>query len=309
LTYSIVARDKETGELGVAVQSHWFSVGSIVTWARAGVGAVATQAMVEVSYGPLGLELMSSGKNADEALQALLNSDPKSETRQVAFVDSKGNVSVHTGKRCIPYAGHVKGDQFACEANLMRNDTIWGAMSKDYVRTSSFNVRKKKGDRLPLAERLISALEAAEEGGGDVRGKQSAAILVVSQAVAPNPWSGRLIDLRVEDSHSPLPELKRLLRLHRAYEWANKGDELLTAGKFEDSVKAYEKAGAFAPNLEELEFWQGVSLIQAKRLKVAKPILKKVFRKNKDWVQVAKSLPKIGLLPKNKAILRDILSP
>jgi uncharacterized Ntn-hydrolase superfamily protein len=304
LTYSIVARDKETGELGVAVQSHWFSVGSIVTWARAGVGAIATQAMAEVSYGPLGLELMSSGKTASEALEALLKSDPKSDTRQVAFVDSEGNPAVHTGKKCIPYAGHVKGDHFTCEANLMRNGTIWGAMANDFGKTSS--VRKR--DKLPFAERLISALEAAEEAGGDVRGKQSAAILVVSPEIAPNSWSGRLIDLRVEDSTAPLPELKRLLRLHRAYEWANKGDDLLSANKFEESSKAYEKAGKFAPDLEELEFWQGVSLVQARRLKDAKPIFKKVLEKNEDWMQVAKSLPKIGLLPKNRKILQQILS-
>jgi uncharacterized Ntn-hydrolase superfamily protein len=305
LTYSIVARDKETGELGVAVQSHWFSVGSVVTWARAGVGAVATQAMAEISYGPLGLELMSSGKTANEALEALLKADSKSETRQVAFVDSKGNVSVHTGRKCIPYAGHVKGDQFTCEANLMRNNSIWGAMSRDFRKSSG--VRKR--DRLPLAERLISALEAAEEAGGDVRGKQSAAILVVSPTVAPNPWSGRLVDLRVEDFPTPLPELKRLLRLQRAYEWANRGDDLLTEGKFEESLKAYEKAGKFAPDFEELQFWQGVSLVQAKRFKEAKPIFKKVFEKNKDWIQVTKSLPKVGLLPKEPSILRQILSP
>lgn len=304
MTYSIVARDKETGELGVAVQSHWFSVGSAVTWARAGVGAVATQAMAEISYGPLGLELMSSGKSANEAIEALLKADPKSETRQVAFVDSKGNVSVHTGKKCIPYAGHVKGDGFSCEANLMRNGTIWDAMARDFKKTS----RVSKKDRLPLAERLISSLEAAEEAGGDIRGKQSAAILVVSPTVAPNSWSGRLVDLRVEDFPKPLPELKRLLRLQRGYEWANKGDELLNAGKFEESLKAYEKAGQLAPDLEELEFWQGVSLVQVKKLKHAKPIFKKVFKKNKDWMQVTKSLPKIGLLPKDPMVLREILS-
>jgi uncharacterized Ntn-hydrolase superfamily protein len=306
LTYSIVARDKETGELGVAVQSHWFSVGSAVTWARAGVGAVATQAMAEISYGPLGLELMSSGKSASEALEALLKADPKSETRQVAFVDSKGNISVHTGKKCIPYAGHIKGDEFSCEANLMRNATIWDAMAKDFRKTSRAS---KKKNQLPFAERLISALEAAEEAGGDIRGKQSAAILVVSPTIAPNSWSGRLVDLRVEDSPKPLPELKRLLRLQRGYEWANKGDEFLNAGKFVESLKAYEKAGHFAPDLEELDFWRGVSLVQAKKLKDAKLIFKKVFRKNKDWIQVTKNLPKIGLLPKDQRILREILSP
>lgn len=294
-----------TGELGVAVQSHWFSVGSVVSWARAGVGAVATQAMVEISYGPLGLELMSSGKSAKEALDALLKSDPKFESRQVAFVDAKGRTAVHTGKKCFPYAGDFEGDGLTCEANLMRNDTIWGAMARSFKRTS--NVRKK--NRLPLAERLIEALEAAEEAGGDVRGKQSAAVLVVSPNVAPNSWSGRLVDLRVEDSPAPIPELKRLLRLQRGYEWANKGDDLLNQSKFEDSFKAYQKASEFAPDVEELEFWQAVSLVQGKKLKVAKPIFRKVFRKNRDWRQVARTLPRIGLLPSDAATLKEILSP
>ncbi len=304
MTYSIVARDEATGELGVAVQSHWFSVGSVVSWARAGVGAVATQAMAEKSYGPLGLELMASGKSANEALDALLKADTRSDTRQVAFVDAKGRCAVHTGKNCVPYAGHVKEEHFTCEANLMRNDTIWGAMARDFRKTSQ-DARKSK---LPLAERLISALEAAEEAGGDVRGKQSAAILVVSPDVAPNSWSGRLVDLRVEDSLEPLPELKRLLRLQRAYEWANKGDELLNTKDFDAALRAYEKAENFAPEIEELEFWQAVSLVQAGRLQSAKPIFRKVFSKNKDWIHVAKSLPKIGQLPKDsRLLLEDLL--
>ena len=302
MTYSIVARDKETGELGVAVQSHWFSVGSVVSWARAGVGAVATQSMAEISYGPLGLELMAAGKSAGESLDSLLESDSKLESRQVAFVDSKGNTAVHTGSKCIPFAGHVKGDQFTCEANLMRNDTIWGAMKKDFVKTSSVSQER----RLPLAERLVSALHAAERAGGDIRGKQSAAILVVSSELAPNAWLGRLVDLRVEDSSNPLPELKRILRLQRGYEWANKGDEFLNQGKFEDSLKAYEKAEEFAPKLEELKFWQAVSLFQAKRRKEALPIFRKVFKKNKDWIQVTKMLPKTGLL--SEEAIRVILS-
>ncbi len=303
MTYSIVARDKETGELGVAVQSHWFSVGSIVSWARAGVGAVATQAMVDASYGPLGLELMAGGKSAREALDAMLESDSRSETRQVALVDSRGRTAVHTGKKCFPEAGHVEGDGFTCQANIMRNDTIWEAMAKSYKNTSAVQGK----NRLPLAERLIQALEAAEKAGGDVRGKQSAAILVVSPKIAPNSWTGRLIDLRVEDSKKPLPEIKRLLRLQRGYEWANKGDDLLNRRRFGDSFKAYKMASEFAPEIEEIEFWQAVSLVQAKRLKEARPIFKKVFSKNKDWKQVARTLPRIGLMSNDPGILNEIL--
>jgi uncharacterized Ntn-hydrolase superfamily protein len=303
LTYSIVARDKETGELGVAVQSHWFSVGSIVSWARAGVGAVATQAMVEASYGPLGLELMAGGKSAREALDALLETDDKSETRQVALVDSRGRTAVHTGTKCFPETGHFEGDGFTCQANIMRNDTIWDAMGKNFKNTSSVQGK----NRLPLAERLIQALEAAEKAGGDIRGKQSAAILVVSPKVAPNSWTGRLIDLRVEDSKRPLPEIKRLLRLQRGYEWANKGDDLLNRRKFEASFRAYQIASEFAPEVEEIQFWQAVSLVQARRLKEARPIFKKVFDKNKDWKQAARTLPRIGLLSNDPATLDEIL--
>ena len=297
LTFSIVARDKKTGQLGVAVQSHWFSVGSVVSWARAGVGAVATQSMAEISYGPLGLELMSSGKSASESLNALLKADQKSETRQVALVDRTGKVATHTGSKCVPFAGHLQGDGFSCQANLMQNATIWSEMVKSYSKNSAFE----------LPERLVAVLEAAQRAGGDVRGKQSAALLVVSPEVSANSWSGRLVDLRVEDHKSPIPELKRLLRIQRGYEWANKGDELLNAGKFDKSLDAYEKASGFAPEIEELQFWQAISLVQSNRLNDAKPIFRKVFRKNKAWIQVVKSLPQVGMLQDNPELLRAIL--
>src|SRR5712692_3887575 len=168
-TFSIVARDSITGELGVAVQSHWFSVGPLVPWAEAGVGVVATQSFVDPAYGPLGLELMRAGKSAKQALEGLLASDPGEAVRQVAMVDAQGNVAAHTGKKCIPGAGHVLGEQFSVQANLMLNDKVWPAMAKAY--------REAKGD---LAERMLAALDAAQVVGGDIRGKQSAAILIVS---------------------------------------------------------------------------------------------------------------------------------
>ena len=297
MTFSIVAKDKKTGQLGVAVQSHWFSVGSVVSWARAGVGAVATQSMAEISYGPLGLELMSAGKSASESLRALLRADQKSETRQVAMVDREGKVATHTGSKCVPFAGHVLGNGFSCQANLMRNDTVWSKMADGF----------RENDAMELPERLVAALEAAQRAGGDVRGKQSAALLVVSHDVSPNSWSGRLVDLRVEDHRSPIPELKRLLRIQRGYEWANKGDELLNADKFDQSLEAYQKASGFAPEIEELQFWQAVSLVQSNRLNDAKPIFRKVFRKNKAWMQVVKSLPQVGMLRDDPELLRAIL--
>ena len=286
LTFSIVARDKKTGQLGVAVQSHWFSVGSIVPWARAGVGAVATQSMAVMSFGPLGLDLMAAGKSSHEALDALINVDKKSETRQVAMIDSKGLTAAHTGSKCIPYAGNFQGDSFSCQANLMSNDRIWREMAGDFKRNFS----------MEFPERLISALEAGQKAGGDIRGKQSAAILVVWGEISANSWSGRFVDLRVEDHQSPITELKRLLRIQRAYEWANKGDELLTDGKFSKSLHAYEKAIEFAPEIEELQFWQAVSLVQSNRIREAKPIFKSVFKKNKNWIRVLNSLPRVGML-------------
>ncbi len=286
LTYSIVARDPVSGELGVAVQSHYFSVGSVVTWARAGVGAVATQSMAEVSYGPLGLELMSAGKSPDEALGALLRSDPKAESRQVAFVDSKGRVAAHTGKKCIPFAGHVLGDQYSCQANLMSNDTIWGAMDRSY----------KQNGNLPFAERLLATLEAAEAAGGDIRGKQSAAILIVSPELSPNYWSGKTLELRVEDHPEPLAELKRLIRIKRAYEWADKGDDLLSSGKVAESRDAFERAHGYAPEIDELEYWRGITLLGSGRVDEARVILYPLLKKDHRWIQVSKSLTEVGML-------------
>ncbi|MDG6994493.1 MAG: DUF1028 domain-containing protein [Nitrososphaerota archaeon] len=292
MTYSIVARDQKTGQLGVAVQSHYFSVGPVVPWARAGVGAVATQSMVDVSYGPMGLDLMASGKSAKEALESLLKTDQKANTRQVGMVDSKGVVATHTGNRCIDFAGHVAGEGYSCQANLMSNDTIWGAMEKTYLKSSE----------LEFPERLLVALEAAENAGGDIRGKQSAAILVVSSQVYANPWMGRLVELRVEDAPEPIEELKRLLKLKRGYEWADKGDELLSSGKLKESNEAYSKALEYAPDNEEILYWKGITLLGSTMKEDGSTILKEIFRKNKNWIQVTKSLLDREYIMKSEAL-------
>ena len=284
MTYSIVARDKVTGEMGVAVQSHFFSVGSIVTWARAGVGAVATQAMVDIKYGPLGLELMSAGKSAPAALTALLNADPHAESRQVAMVDARGAVGAHTGHKCLPFAGHAVGDGFSCQGNIMKNANVWGAMKR------AFEVGKDE----PLAERMVRALEAAEEAGGDVRGRQSAAILVVSPDLKPNYWEGRSIELRVEDHNAPVPELRRLLRYQRGYEWENRGDDFLTAKDYQRALDAYSKASALVPEIDELRFWEGIGLISCGQTEKGEKVLGEVIAKDPNWGQVAEGVASVG---------------
>ena len=297
MTYSIVARDPRTGELGVAVQSHYFSVGSVVTWARSGVGAIATQSMAEVSYGPMGLDLMASGKTAPEALRALQEIDRRSDTRQVGMVDSQGNVAAHTGARCIDFAGHVTGEQFSCQANLMSNDTIWGTMEREY----------RRREELQLPERLVATLEAAEAAGGDARGKQSAALLVVSSKVYANPWMGKVMELRIEDSEEPLPELKRLLRLRRAYDWVDVGDDLLGQGKIEESSQAYKKAQELVPDVEEIRYWVGVTLLRSKATEgEGMRMVGEIFSRNPNWKIVTKSLLDKGFLPKDNPV-RELL--
>ena len=284
MTYSIVARDAKTGEMGVAVQSHFFSVGSIVTWARAGVGAVATQAMVDVRYGPLGLELMSGGTSAPGALSALLKADANADHRQVAMVDAKGRVAAHTGSKCIPHAGHAVGDGFSCQGNIMRTNRVWPAMKAAFERNNS----------MPFAERLVSSLEAAERAGGDARGKQSSAMLVVSPVVEPNYWEGRVIDLRVEDNPAPVPELRRLLRYQRGYEWVNKGDQHLTAKEYGKALDAYTRGMELVPEVLELKYWVGVGLLSSGKAEKGAKILREVFEEDRNWIEVTKGIAKTG---------------
>lgn len=295
-TFSIVARDPSTGEMGIAVQSHWFSVGSVVAWGEPGVGVVATQSMVEKSYGPQGLELMRIGISAPAALPALLQADDNREVRQVAMVDSQGRVAVHTGLRCIACAGHIQGDGFSVQANMMLRDTVWPAMSEAYT-----------GATGSLAERMLAALEAAQAAGGDIRGQQSASILVVSGTVGARPWEGILVDLRVEDNPQPVSELKRLLGIHRAYEWMNQGDAFLAEGQVELALHAYRSAAELAPDMDELPFWHALTLADLNRMDEAAPIFEAVFRGNPNWAELVKRLPAAGLLRDDPELLQRIL--
>ena len=290
-TYSIVARDSVTGEMGVAVQSHWFSVGPIVPWAEAGVGAVATQSLVDPAYGPLGLELMRLGRTATEALHALVSTDPGEAVRQVAMIDASGDVAAHTGSRAIYAAGHRVGAQYSVQANLMERPTVWDAMAKAYETT--------EGD---LADRMLAALEAAEKEGGDIRGRQSAAILIVSGENTGRPWVDRIFDLRVEDHPDPVAELCRLVRLQRAYLKLNEGDKWIAEKNISRAVEAYLKATSIVADSEtngEAPFWAGVALADTDRMDDAVTFLRRAYSQDRRWAEVVTRLPASGLLPDN----------
>ncbi len=296
-TYSIVARDPETGQLGVAVQSNWFSVGGLVTWAEAGVGAVATQSIVDPGYGALGLQLMRAGKSAPEALKSLLAGDPQADVRQVAMIDAAGKVAAHTGEHCIIAAGHKVGTNYSAQANLMLKDTVWGAMSKAF--------ESAKGD---LADRLMAALEAAQGEGGDIRGKQSAAILIVNGKSTGRPWADKIFDLRVEDSKEPLVELKRLIKLQRAYNHMNTGDDFFAKNDIAGAIREYGAAEAIAPDNIEMVFWHAITLANAKKVDEALPLFKRVFAADRNWAVLVERLPKSNMLPNDPKLIEQILS-
>lgn len=297
-TYSIVARDSLTGQMGVAVQSHWFSVGPIVPFAQAGVGAVATQSFVDSRYGPLGLELMATGRTAEEALKALVSTDTGESVRQVGMVDANGNAAAHTGSMAVRMAGHHVGAQYTVQANMMENDTVWPAMAKAY--------ETAEGD---LADRLIAALEAAQAEGGDIRGKQSAAIVVVSAEATGAPWVDRIFDLRIEDHPEPVVELKRLVRMQRAYNAMNAGDAFVTAGDMSSALEQYDTAMALLPDAAtngEAPFWVGVTLAGVGDLEGAIPYLQRAYAQDIRWEELLGRLPASGLLPDDHSLLEHL---
>jgi uncharacterized Ntn-hydrolase superfamily protein len=298
-TYSIVARDSLTGQLGVAVQSHWFSVGPIVPWAEAGVGAVATQSLVDPAYGPLGLDLMRMGKSAPEALKALISADGNANIRQVAMVDANGMVAAHTGDRAIIAAGHHTGVQYSVQANLMARATVWGAMARAY--------ENAQGD---LAERLLAALDAAENEGGDIRGRQSGDILVVKSKNTNKPWNDRLFDLRVEDHPNPVKELRRLVTLQRAYLKLNEGDDWIGKGNIDEALEAYQEATEMVPDAAtngEAAFWVGVTLADTGKSVQAIPYLKRAYQQDPHWAELLPRLPASGLLPDDAAMVARLV--
>jgi len=296
-TYSIVALDKTTGELGAAVQSHWFSVGALVPWVEAGVGAVCTQSFVEASYGPLGLDLMRAGRTAEEALAGLLRADKNEAVRQVGMVDAAGRAAAHTGTSCIAAAGHLVGDGFACQANMMLKETVWKAMAKAFTST-----------RGELVDRLLAALEAAEAEGGDIRGRQSAAVVVVRGKSTGRPWKDRVHDLRVEDHSQPLVELRRLVKLSKAYNHMNEGDDLLTAGKTDEAMKAYTRGMEVYPDNPEMVFWPAVTLASTGKVEASLPLFRKAFAVDSNWAELLRRLPSAGQFPNDRKLLDRILA-
>jgi uncharacterized Ntn-hydrolase superfamily protein len=277
MTYSIVAHDPQTGQLGVAVQSHWFAVGPIVPWAAPGVGAVATQANAEVSYGPRALQLLAAGTSASDALAQLLAEDPSAASRQVAVMDSQGQAAAHTGTDCIPFAGHVVGDGVSCQANIMVSDQVWPAMLETF-----------QSVRGPLAARLVDVLDAAQEVGGDARGQQSAALLVVGSQ--GEPWE-TIVSLRVEDHPDPLVELRRLLGVHEAYRLAGEADELVGQGRHDEAAGLYRQASALVPENHELRLWAGLGAAQGGDLALAVAEVRAATAAHPPWRELLERLP------------------
>ncbi len=295
-TFSIVCYDSVTGQFGAAVQSHWFKVSDVI-WARPGVGAVATQSLSDFRYGPLGLDMMQMGKTAQEALDGVMASDPENNVRQVAMIDAHGNVAVHTGDHCIQMAGDHTGKFYSVQANLMEKNTVWGAMAHAFETT--------KGD---LAERMMAALDAAQAEGGDIRGKQSAAMLVVRAKPTGMEWSDKLIDIRVDDSPEPLVELRRLLDLSRAYDHMDSGDVAISKKQWDLAQQQYSAAAKLAPGNLEIRYWEAVGLVTAGQVERALPIFKDVFAADKNWKTLTPRLVDAELLPNDTTVINQIMA-
>lgn len=294
-TYSIVAFDPMAHEMGVAVQSHWFSVGTGVTWAEAGIGVIATQAITNTSFGLRGLRMLKRGLSAKKVVDKLTQSDKGRENRQLAVLDACGRLAAFTGKNCISEAGHIVGRTYSVQANMMLDKRVWPAMSKSF--------EKAKGR---LAERMLTALEAAQRAGGDIRGCQSAAILVVRNKPSRRPWEDRLIDLRVDDSKEPLADLKRLLRIHRAYEHYESTAPAIESCNMKLARRHFVAAERMYPENEEIRFWHAVALVDTGRVKEALPLFKEVFGKNDNWRELLRRLVPSGL-SLNEDRLEEIL--
>jgi uncharacterized Ntn-hydrolase superfamily protein len=294
-TYSIVARDAPTGELGVAVQSCYLASGAAVPWGEAGVGVVATQSFANLDFGPEGLALMRSGIPPSDALRQLLDADEGRETRQVALLDSTGRVAAHTGSRCVGAAGHLTADGVSVQANMMTDETVWPAMLTAY--------QKAAGD---LAARLVAALEAAEARGGDIRGRQSAALLVVGATRAPKPWQGRVFDLRIDDHPDPVAELARLLRLKRAQLARSRFVAAAGAGRMQEAAGALGQAMEFAPESDETQLYATMALSLQGRRDEARGRLNEMFGRKPRMAEFLRRMIQAGVIPPDATLLEAI---
>ena len=280
-TFSIVARDPVTHEAGVAVASRFFSVGSVVPWARTSAGAIATQANANVTYGPRGLDLLERGLSAQETLQVLLRNDPNASSRQVGIVANDGSSVTYSGPDCNAWAGGRSGPNYAVQGNILTGEPVVIAMEKAFLET--------KGT---LARRMYAALAAGDAAGGDSRGRQSAAMIIVKEHAGYNGGSDRAIDIRVDDHPDPFRELLRLLDYAEMnYAW-NEGWTAFTQKRFADALVAQERAATLAPQNPELLYDLGViRLANGKRAEAlealakalgANPKLKKQAAADKD---------------------------
>ena len=297
-TYSIVAIDSVTGEMAIGVQSHWFSVGTSVPWVQAGVGVVATQSFIDKSYGTNGLLLIQQGYTAQEALDSLIKADPAQDIRQVSILDFKGNIATHTGAKCIQYASHIKDKYFSVQSNMMLRSTVCDAMAAAFRNSAA----------KPLAERVLLALEAAQNAGGDARGSQSAALLVVPNKATGQPWNDVSVDLRVDDNAAPLKELRRLYQVHLAYNHMNNGDVAVEKNDMTLAMTEYNAAMKMFPSNLEMKYWTAITLANNKKLNKAMPILKSIFATDKNWKTLTKRLPAVGLLTVSQTDLQKILA-
>jgi uncharacterized Ntn-hydrolase superfamily protein len=285
-TYSIVARDAKTGEMAVGVQSHWFSVGPLVAWGKSGVGVVATQSFVNPAFGPEGLRLLDQDYTPEEAVESLVNNDDGRDFRQLAILGKSGDNAAYTGAKCVAEAEHVNGNNFSVQANMMLNNEVVPAMAQAF--TENVN--------LPLAERVVAVLKAAQDAGGDIRGKQSAALIVVGPDKVEESWKDKKIDLRVDDHENPIKELDRLLKTARAYEFMNRGDVAMEEGNVEKALEEYGTAESMFPDNLEMRFWKAVALANSDRLEEAKQIFDRIFDEDENWRTMLKRLPKAGLI-------------
>ena len=294
-TFSIVAFDPSAKDLGVAVQSRYFSVGSAVPWAESGVGAVATQSCVNAPYGPRGLQLLKKGLTVEEVIHRLTKEDKERDYRQLGVIDSHGNAQAFTGKKCQEWAGSKVGKNFAAQGNILAGEDVVKNMGRRFEST--------KGD---LAERLVAALEGGEEGGGDARGRQSAALLVVRRGSGPGGYGDRYIELRVEDHSNPIAELKRLLDLHHVYSLIGQGKDELMKGDFKTALATLKKAISLNQKIDDAHIDLGIVNMKLGEKKEAISAFKEAFRLNPNMKKVIKRFPKAGLMEPNKEIFKEL---